>query len=236
MPRLIPILFCASLINSPLLLTTGLLRAASPEVLFDGSNTEQWDFADGAWVIEDDGSLSCRMKEVKQKNGQIRLKGMGYIWTQRDFGDFELSLSYKLSPGANSGVFYRSNPKDPVQQGFEIQLMDNKGFQKVKGPKDAKNLNGSIYDAKAPTKDVAKPLGEWNRLKLTCRGPIVKVEINGVAVNEANLDLWDTPQKNPDGSKNKFKTALRDLPRQGRIGLQNHGQVVWFKDIVIQPL
>ena len=55
---------------------------------------------------------------------------MGYLWTKQEFEDFELHLEYKLSEGANSGIFYRSDPQDPVQKGFEIQLMDNTGFQK----------------------------------------------------------------------------------------------------------
>ncbi|MGB2011617.1 MAG: family 16 glycoside hydrolase [Akkermansiaceae bacterium] len=50
------------------------------------------------------------------------------------------------------------------------------------------------------------------------------------------MDDWDTPQKNPDGSKNKFKKALKDLPRKGHFGLQYHGQPVWYRNIVITPL
>ena len=191
---------------------------------------------DEVHIIEADGSLCCRMEEVKAKNETKRQRGMGYIWTRQTYGDFELQLQYKLSESANSGVFYRSDPNDPVQKGFEIQLLDDEGFQKVKGKKDGKNLNGSVYDAQAASSNSAKPAGQWNRLKLTCRGPLVKVEINGVVVNEANLDRWETPRKNPDGSANKFKTALKDLPRKGQIGFQNHGQFVWFKDVSIRPL
>ena len=54
--------------------------------------------------------------------------------------------------------------------------------------------------------------------------------------NEVDVDRWDMPGENPDGTKNKFKTALKDLPRSGRIGFQNHGQVVWLKDIKIRTL
>lgn len=219
-----------------LFLLSSTLGAAAPQILFDGKTTDQWEFRDGAWGIEADGSLGCRMEEVAAKNGTKRQRGMGYIWTRQAYGDFELQLQYKLSEAANSGVFYRSDPRDPVQKGFEIQLLDDDGFQKVKGKKDGKNLNGSVYDAQAASSNAAKPVGQWNRLKLTCRGPLVKVEINGVVVNEANLDRWDTPRKNPDGSANKFKTALKDLPRQGHIGFQNHGQFVWFKDVSIRPL
>ena len=147
-----------------------------------------------------------------------------------------MKLKYKLSKAANSGVFYRSDPSDPVQKGFEIQLLDNEGFQAVKGPKDPKNLNGALYDAQAANAQTDKPVGQWNSLKLTCRGPMVTVEINDVVVNEGNFDRWQTAGKNPDGSNNKFKTALKELPRTGKIGFQNHGQVVWIKGVSIKPL
>ena len=225
--------FCLVLLQAT---SDRIAMAGDPETLFDGSGTEQWEFRQGAWVIDSDGSLTCRMEEVKQKNGTVRVKGMGYIWTKTDYENFELTLSYKLSEGANSGVFYRTDPENPVQGGFEIQLLDDDGFQKVKGKKDAKNLNGSFYDCKGPMAFPANPVGEWNRFKLTCSGPHIRVEINGVLVNDVNVDDWDTPLKNPDGSPNKFKTALKDLPRLGRIGFQNHGQVVWFKDVSIRPL
>ena len=70
------------------------------------------------------------MKRAKDKKGVERLVGMGFLWTKREFDDFALSLEYKLSEGANSGIFYRSDKNDPVQGGFEIQLMDDAGFQK----------------------------------------------------------------------------------------------------------
>ena len=77
---------------------------------------------------------------------------------------------------------------------------------------------------------------KWNTFKLTCKGRRIRLSINGVQVFDVDVDDWDTAGKNPDGTNNKFKTALKDLPRTGRIGLQNHGQVVWFKDILIKPL
>jgi hypothetical protein len=61
------------------------------------------------------------------------------------------------------------------------------------------------------------------------------VKINHVLVVDVNVNDWESPGKNPDGSSNKFKTALKDLPRTGRIGFQNHGQVVWFKDVSVRP-
>jgi hypothetical protein len=212
------------------------VAAAEPAVLFDGSNTDQWEFRPGAWVIDEEGSLTCRMEQVKQKNGQLRTKGMGYLWTRKNYDDFELTFSYKLSDGANSGVFYRTDPTNPVQGGFEIQLADDEGFQKTHGKKDPKNLNGAFYDCKAALASPAKPVGHWNHVQLTCNGPKVQVKINHVLVVDVDVNDWDTPGKNPDGSSNKFKTALKDLPRTGRVGFQNHGQVVWFKDVSVRPL
>lgn len=210
--------------------------ASEPQTLFDGSDIKHWEFREGAWSIDDQGALTCHMEEVKRKDGQVRVRGMGYIWTEKDYDDFELTLQYKISKAANSGVFFRTNPSDPVQSGFEIQLLDDSGFQATKGEIEGKKRNGSFYDCQAPRRHPAKPVGQWNQLKLTCMGPMIRVEINGELVNEVDVNRWDTPRKNPDGSDNKFKTALKQLPRRGRIGFQNHGQPVWFKQIKIQEL
>jgi hypothetical protein len=215
---------------------TANARGDQPTVLFDGSSLSGWEFRPGGWVIDDQGAMTCRMEEVKQKDGKTRTKSMGYIWTKASYENFTLTLNYKLSAGANSGIFYRTDPENPVQGGFEIQLLDNEGFQKVKGKKDPKNLNGAFYDCQGPKTDPAKPVGQWNQLTLTCQGPHIQLDINGVRVNQINIDHWDTPNQNPDGSANKFKTALNKLPRSGRIGFQNHGQVVWIKDVVIRTL
>jgi hypothetical protein len=197
---------------------------------------DAWTFSPKAWYIDDTGAMTCRMEKVKDKKGKLLTRGMGYAWSKKTYGNFELTLSYKLSEGANSGIFYRTNPKNPVQGGFELQLMDNEGFQKTHGKKDAKKLNGSFYDAKAPSSDPSKPVGEWNTLRLTCRGSNIQIAINKTQVIDVNVDDWKTAGKNPDGTKNKFKTALKDLPRTGHLGLQNHGQKVWFKNIKMLPL
>ena len=207
------------------------------KVLFSGRNLNVFEFAPKSWEIETDGSMVCRMKTAKDKKGRERIQGMGYIWTSETFDNFELTLEYKLSEGANSGIFYRTDKNDPVQSGFEIQLMDNKGFQKkAKKVLPPRKLNASFYDGIAPNGDYSKPVGQWNRAKLVCNGPVVSFDLNGKNAFHINLNDWKEPGKNPDGSTNKFKTALKDLPRSGRIGFQNHGQVVWFRNIKIKEL
>ena len=208
---------------------------AQERILFEGNSLEAFEYSPKSWEIDKDGSVVCRMQKTKDKNGKERLRGMGYLWTKEKFSDFELSLEYKLSPGANSGIFYRTDKDNPVHGGFEIQLMDNEGFQKKSNKVlPPRKLNASFYDGVAPKGDYSKPVGQWNRCKLICEGPEVSFRLNGKLAFKINLDEWKEAGKNPDGSENKFKTALKDLPRKGRIGFQNHGQVVWYKNISIK--
>lgn len=218
----------------------GFVFAADSEkekvVLFDGENLDAWDYPEGSWEIAEDGSLTCNMQEVTTKSGETKTRGMGDIWTKKEYGDFELTLSYKLSEGANSGVFYRADKDDHVHRGFEVQLMDNEGFQKTHGEKEPRKLNGSFYDAKRPAAYPANPVGEWDTLTLKCVGPRVTCSINGVETFDVDVNDWPEVGKNPDGTSNKFKVAIKDKPRRGYIGLQNHGQYVWFKDVAIRAL
>ncbi len=204
--------------------------------LFKGNLTDWQADEEGGWVVDSAGALTCTFKEVKAKDGQMRKAGRGYLWTRQAYEDFELTLSYKLAEATNSGVFFRTDPKNPVQGGFEIQLMDDAGFQKTHPSVSPRNLNGALYDAVAPAAHPVRPVGQWNELRITCQGPRIRVSINGAQTVDADISRWTTPERNPDGSPNKFKTALAELPRTGRIGLQNHGDAVWFKDIFIKRL
>jgi hypothetical protein len=152
----------------------------------------------------------------------------GIIWSKGTFSDFTISLEYKTSEKANSGLFFRTDPKNAVQGGFEIQIASP-------GLYSGKHIVGSLYDAKEPMVAAGKPDGEWNTMELTCKGSSIKAKVNGKKVIDLNIDDWTEPNKNPDGSKNKFKTALKNLPRTGHFGLQYHGQPVWYRKIKIKP-
>jgi len=56
------------------------------------------------------------------------------------------------------------------------------------------------------------------------------------SVHSMDLDQWTEPGQNPDGSENKFKKALKDFAREGFLGLQDHGQPCWFKNIKLKKL
>lgn len=190
-------------------------KSRSVDLLKNG--LKQWTMQkDGAWEVKD-GVLG-----TSEKPG-------GYLWTTKTYEDFEISVDYKTSEKCNSGLFFRTDPKNAVQGGFEIQIASA-------GIYSGKHVVGSLYDAKAPSAAAGKPDGEWNTMVLTCKGPKISVTLNGRKVLEADIDDWDTANQNPDGTKNKFKTALKDLPRKGHIGLQYHGHPVWFRNIKLKKL
>ena len=94
----------------------------------------------------------------------------------------------------------------------------------------------AVYDIQAPSSNAMKPPGEWNRYQITADENMITIELNGKKVNEVDLDLWTEPRKNPDGSRNKFRTALKDFKREGHIGLQDHGAWVSYRNIRVKVL
>ena len=202
-----------------LLMSERAVRAADDKgwvALFDGKNLNGWTNPGGekpsdGWAIED-GVL-------------IRKTKAGDIWTKQRYGDFILELEFKTA--GNSGVFIRTdNPKDNVQTGIEIQV------DKPRPP--GKHSVGAVYDLQAPSKNTATE--GWNKMGITAQGSMLKVHLNGEQIIDMNLDRWTEPGLNPDGTKNKFKTALKDFKREGHIGFQDHNNGVSFRNVRIKPL
>ncbi len=192
--------------------------------LFNGRDSD-------GWFVKPDRPAVWRVIPDRDGPPAIgRQPEASYLWTRDTYGDFVLELEFKVSPGCNSGIFFRSNPDDPVQKGFEIQVFDSHGAN------PDKHNTGALYDAKAADSMPEKPAGQWNRFRLEARGSKLVVHINGTKVQDLDLDAWDTPNQNPDGSPNKFGTALKALPRTGHIGFQDHGHDVWFRNIRIRQL
>ena len=71
---------------------------------------------------------------------------------------------------------------------------------------------------------------------ITCRGPHITVETNGEEVAKIDCDQWTEPGKRLDGSKHKFRAAIKDFPRKGYLGFQDHGAKVWYKNVKVLEL
>jgi len=175
---------------------------------------------------------NCSLKEGTwtMDDGVLTWHGGDYIWTKEKYGDFILDLEYMVSEGANSGIFFRTGDLDNyVHTGIEVQIHETTDGTKY-------GACGAIYDCMPPSKNVAKKAGEWNHYTITCQANKIYVVLNGEQIIDMDLDKWTEAHKNPDGTKNKFKTAYKDMPREGYIGIQDHGQPVWFRNIKIKSL
>ena len=195
--------------------------------LFDGKDLSGWIAgAEKSWVVEDGVIVLRREFDAKEHNAD-------YLWTKDTYGDFILELEFKIPERANSGVFLRTTDlKDPVYTGMEIQIANSYGQKGLSRGSTA----GAIYDCLAPTKNTIRKPGQWNQLRVTCKGPKITVVLNGEQILDMDLDRWTQPNKNPDGSPNKFPRALKDFARAGHVGLQDHGLPVWYRNVRIQRL
>jgi hypothetical protein len=200
-------------------------KAAGWELLFDGKDASQWwrgykkeKLPDG-WVVED---------------GALVRKGGGDIITKDKFESFEFSIEWKISEGGNSGIMFKvlETEKPPYWTGPEAQIQDN-----VKG-KDPQKA-GWMYQLYSSEVDATKPVGEWNHFVLKCQ----KTEkgtyrcehiMNGTKYCEYEIgsEDWDARV-----AKSKFATWEGfGKAAAGHICLQDHGNLVWFRNIKIRRL
>lgn len=192
-------------------------------LLFDGKSVKHWKLPNGK-----------TLPKANVSGGAINpRKSGGYIcYYDKKFGDFIFACDFKVSRSCNSGIFFRTgNPKNPVQTGIELQILDSAAAKKP-----GKHSCGAIYDLVAPSKNTMKRAGAWNHVEIECRNNLIKVRMNGSQIIDMNLDRWTEAHKNPDGTRNKFATAYKDMPRTGYIGFQDHGHNVWYKNVKIKPL
>lgn len=190
------------------------------ELLFNGKDLSGWHRVEegyGLWEAMD-GTICLTDRS-------------GMLYTDEEFGDFILKAEYKLDEKVNSGIFIRvGDPKNQVQTGIEMQVLDDSGR-----PVD-KHSHGAVYDCKEPSRLMTKPTGEWNSVTIAVQGSRIHIEMNGVDIIDVDLDQWTEPNMNPDGTPNKFNTAMKYFPRRGLIGLQDHGGRLWYRNLKIKRL
>lgn len=215
-------------------------RRSGWRLLFDGESRDGWrnyrsDTISDGWVVED-GALVRRNR------------GAGDIITQEQFDAFELQLEYRISPGGNSGVMFHvtEEAQRPWHTGPEVQIQDN-----VDGHDPQKA--GWLYQLYQPKKpawairfekqvgyegiamdDATRPAGEWNHLYLRVHPKQSEVCLNGVHYYYfvKGSDDW-----NARVARSKFaKMPLFGKPDRGHLCLQDHGNLVAFRNIRIREL
>lgn len=156
-------------------------------------------------------------------------KGGGDIITKDKYGAFEMILDYRISKGGNSGLMYHvtEEEKRPWQTGPEIQIQDN-----VDGHDP--QLSGWLYQFYAADKDATNPAGEWNTLRILITPEKCAHWMNG----EKYVDyVKGSKEWNEKLAASKFsKFPKFGVATEGHLCLQDHGNVVSFRNIKIRPI
>jgi hypothetical protein len=171
-----------------------------------------------SWIVKD-GVLTCTGKAAG-RDGTLADWGIAWIGTKADYTDFALDFEFKLPPGANSGVFIRAPKKGhPTFDGMEVQILDDYA-EEYKGILPGQQC-GALYKIAPPSKQMVKPAGQWNHMRVTAVGDHITVELNGEKIVDAN------GKSHPE--------ILKRSPR-GPVGLQNHGTQLEFRNIKFADL
>lgn len=198
-----------------------LLIVGSPTVADEKSDWKQllpkegwkeiW-HTEGNWKMDDDGVLTLVPREGEK--GWSRWGS--YLWSHKQYDNFEIMFDYKTPKGSNSGFYFNVGDKNsPVAKGVEVQIYASYG-------KDPNRLtdhdSGGIIPGVPPTKNAAKPHDEWNTFHITVKDNKVTVLLNGELVNDVSLD----------------QGALKSRPKSGYIGFQDHALPLSLRNIKIR--
>lgn len=204
-------------------------------VLFDGASTAGWHkygggAAGSAWKVADSVLyLDTSGKHSGQFQG-------GDLVTDEEYENFHLKLEWKIANAGNSGIMFYSNEdtakyKATYETGPEMQIVDNDGHPDAK---INKHRAGDLYDLIECSKVTAKPAQQWNQAEIRSLNGKLDLFFNGE--NVVSTTMWDDNWKALIAGS-KFK----DMPgfgtfKKGHIVLQDHGDGVWFRNIVIKKL
>ena len=204
--------------------------------LSDGSTFAGWHKYGGgevgkAWKIDEEGTIYL---DAANKDGWQTGDG-GDIVTDEEFENFHFKYDWKIAQNGNSGVIFFVNEAPeyqyPWNTGMEMQVLDNEGHP------DAKIIShraGDLYDLIVSSEETVKPWGEWNQAEIIADNGKLEMILNGTTV--VSTTMW-TPEWEALIADSKFK----DMPgfgtfKKGKIALQDHGDVVYFKNLMIKKL
>jgi hypothetical protein len=194
--------------------TFALSAQETGNLLAGGDLAKHWE-TKGNWILDADSVVT--LKPRQGESGWTRYDS--YLWLKGEYQDFEIDFEYKVEKKGNSGFYFHvGNVKEPVSTGIEVQIYDSHG--KAADAKLTDHDSGGIIPSIPPTKNTAKPAGEWNRFVITVKGDHAVVKLNGETVNEFEL----THDK------------LKSRPKTGAIGFQDHGLPLALRNIKIKKL
>ena len=191
--------------------------------LFNGKDLTGW--VGKGYQVEEGGILHG----IKNK--------VGYLRTTHKFADFHLKFDFKLTPGANNGLGIRyPGTGNAAHNAMELQILD---FRHERYMKDGKSKlqpyqnHGGIYTLVAPKMDALekalKPANEWNHQEVIADGYTIKIILNGIVIQDA--DLLALSKTDPHF---KGKTGWKNT--EGYIAFLGHRDELFFRNIAIKPL
>jgi hypothetical protein len=189
----------------------GLSAAPKPvsQLIFNGKDFQGWEHK-GNWKVEDGAITRCG------KGGGLTYK------LHKVPDDFELTFEWKVAPGSNSGVYYR-----PGQ--YEYQILDNQQHRDGRNPRTSA---GALYFCVAPSKDVTRPVGQWNEGRIVCQGSVIQHWLNGVKV--VDID-YAAPQRAAEVELLRRRGG-RLTDRGAYLHLQDHGDPVWYRNLRLRAI
>lgn len=177
--------------------------------LFNGTDLSGWK---GEGYVVEDGAIVCT---PQGKN----------LISEATFSSYILDFEFKLPPGGNNGLgIHYPGSGDGAYTGLELQILDNTA-PKYKDLKDTQ-FHGSLYTMAPAKKSGLKPVGQWNRQRVSVLGSMIIVELNGETILRANLDDLSRLHPKHEGVKR----------RAGHIAWLGHGDRVAFRNIQITEL
>lgn len=203
--------------------------------LFDGTTLNEWhqfggSSAGSAWHA-DSGTIHLHSAEAKSNK-----KAGGDLVSNDSFQNFDLKLEWKISQAGNSGILIhvqddKAKYKETYQTGPEMQVLDDERHEDRKNPT---HRAGSLYDMIQATPGAVKPAGEWNQVEIVSNNGKLDFYLNNVHV--VNTTMWDDSwKKMVAGSKFKEWPEFGTF-KTGHIALQDHGNDVWYRNIMIKKL
>ncbi len=202
-------------------------------VLFNGTDFTNWhgfrsmDISKFTQMPEADRTkiLADDMEDLKQHwkvdNGELVNDGKGvYMTTDKDYGDMELLIEYKLLPKGDSGIYLRATPQVQVWDFNEEADYWKHGADKGSGALWNNNPNSP---GKWPLVFADKPIGLWNQFRIRQLGDRTWVWLNGqLVVNGVPLE--------------NYYDRTKPLFPRGPIQLQTHGNEVRWRNIFIREI